>query len=249
MPEPPHLPKIADAPLSVILTVHDSRPRLDELLEKWSKHLEKLDRDYEVLLIDDTGSDQSTTQAETLLHAYPRLRVLRHEGHLGLGVALQTGLASARFPLVCSCSGDPGYQPAEVKGLLELIDTCHLVCGYRLEQGNAQRPIRPSWWRRARYRLIFGVHVRDAECPFRLYRKDIFARIPIQSRGPFALVEVLAKANFLGCVIGEVPVSYRPQQGSEMDATLKETRKDARRVFRSPDFGPAVLPPPAASET
>jgi dolichol-phosphate mannosyltransferase len=241
MPEPPQLPKIADAPMSVILTAHDSRARLNDLLEKWSKHLEKLEREVEILLIDDSGPDLATARADALLRDYPRLRLLRHEGHLGLGAALRTGLAEARFPLLCTCTCDPGYQPADLKGLLEFIDSCHLVCGYRLDQGNPKRQIRPPWWSRTRDRFLFGVHVRDAECSLRLYRRDIFARIPIQSDGPFALVEILAKANFLGCVIGEVPVGYRPQPGAETGARWKETRKDARRVFRNPDFGPAVL--------
>ena len=248
MPEPPQLPKIADAPLSVILTAHDSRPRLDDLLEKWSKHLEKLEREYEILLIDDSDPDPSTAWADSLLGTYPRLRLFRHEGPRGVGASLQTGITQVRFPLVCSCACDPGYQPADVKAFLELIDTCHLVCGYRLEQGNAKKPIRWPWRLRARDRYVFGVHVRDAGCALRLYRRDIFARIPIQSRGTFALVEVLAKANFLGCVIGEVPVSYRPQAGADAGPSWKETRKDIRRVFRSPDFGPAHLSSPSGPD-
>ena len=60
-------------------------------------------------------------------------------------------------------------------------------------------------------RVLFGVRTRDVLCPYRLLRREIFARIPIQSRGPFAHVELLAKANFLGHMMGEeLPIDVVP---------------------------------------
>jgi glycosyltransferase involved in cell wall biosynthesis len=104
----------------------------------------------------------------------------------------------------------------------------------------------PGWlgWRRhlaqLPARLAFGLRHHDIACPFRLCRREIFARIPIQSDGPFAHIEVLAKANFLGHVLGEempidvIPPPYRGDASSIW--------KEARRVFNHPDFGPAVVP-------
>src|SRR5262249_56088364 len=65
----------------------------------------------------------------------------------------------------------------------------------------------PGWlgWREHRYRLLarvlFGLRSQDVNCPFRLYRREVFDRIPVQSDGDFANVEVLAKANFLGSLL------------------------------------------------
>lgn len=110
----------------------------------------------------------------------------------------------------------------------------------------------PGWlgWRRTfgaqLARTFFGVRYHDPTCPFRLLRRDILGRIPLQSDGPFAHVELLAKANFLGCVMGEEqsldvkPPAYRGDAGAIWT--------DARRVFNHPDFGPPALPaetPPA----
>lgn len=242
MPEPPQLPPIREAPLSLLLTVRDAQPVLDDLLEKWSRHLDKLERDYEIVLVDDGSVDQTAARAEAATTQYPRLRVLRHEAALGVGVALKTGLAAVRHPLVCWC--EPGYQPADLKLLLERIDKVHLVTGVRTVQG---KPLRPPRWCRLLLRFVFGVHVTDADCAFKLFRREICARIPIQSKGAFAHAELLAKANFLGCVLDEVPVTYRPGT-----ATAREPiRRDAHRLFSFPDFGPppaveeAVQPPPA----
>ena len=104
----------------------------------------------------------------------------------------------------------------------------------------------PGWlgWRRhlagLAARVFLGIHHVDVTCPARLLRRDILARIPIQSDGPMAHAELLAKANFLGCVLGEeVPLPIEPG-GYNGDA--RAIYREAKRLFDKPDFGPAVLP-------
>ena len=89
---------------------------------------------------------------------------------------------------------------------------------------------------------VADVRLHDVGCVFVLARRSIFARIPIQSRGPFAHTEILAKANFLGCYFGDVAVAYRPGEAAPAGGGWWA---DARRVIAQPDFGPAQLPEPA----
>lgn len=95
-------------------------------------------------------------------------------------------------------------------------------------------------------RLLFGARYHDVGCPFRLFRREIFERIPIQSDGAFVHVEVLAKANFLGHMMGEeVPLREHPPLGAvRPGASYRQWWRDFRRVLAQPDFGPAVLPAP-----
>jgi hypothetical protein len=97
-------------------------------------------------------------------------------------------------------------------------------------------------------RTFFGVPLRDVGCPFRLLRRDILARTPLQSRTDFAHVELLAKANFVGAVLADevplpLPASRPPQPGDRRGRALG----DAYRVFSHPDFGPPFLSAPPAS--
>jgi hypothetical protein len=115
----------------------------------------------------------------------------------------------------------------------------------------------PGWlgWKRhlarALVRVLFGVRYHDVACPFRLHRREIFARIPIQSNGPFVHVEILAKANYLGLVMGEeVPLQsghYPPLAQTLSPEEFRQLLADARQVIRHPDFGPAQVEPPPAS--
>lgn len=116
---------------------------------------------------------------------------------------------------------------------------CWVLLGY------SPQPL-PGWlgWKRMLgswlVRLVFGVQYQDTTCPFRLVRKEILSRIPIQSTSSFAHAELAAKANFLGCLLGEAhPVRVKPEPFRH---GLVTAWRDARELFRNPDFGPIFLP-------
>jgi glycosyltransferase involved in cell wall biosynthesis len=275
MPDLPHLPPVADQPLSALLLARDDAAHVESLVAAWAAALDGLHRDYDLILVDDGSADGTADRADALREKHPRLQVLRHDKPRGVGAALRTGLAAATRPLVFYTLCDPRYRPEDLPRLLKEIDAVHLVPAYR-----AGVPV-PGWlrvvgllnrvlcrvvfsaappplpgllgWRghagQMVCRELFGLRTRDVVCPYRLLRRDILARIPIQSDGPFAHIELLAKANFLGCVMGEEvplgdkdhPVPPAPRDGDPPRGFFA----DGRRVFDRPDFGPVGAAPVA----
>jgi glycosyltransferase involved in cell wall biosynthesis len=211
-------------------------PEAEEVLRGWAEYLAGLGRDHEVLVAN-TGSDGRIAEiAQGLVAKYPTIRPLPNSTAGGIGASLRISLAAANYPLLFYADGSRCYQPADLNLLLEAIDKVDIVSGYRVwHKGSRSQALTSRWLAR----LFFGVRLRDPDCSFKLFRRSIFARIPIQSDGPFVHAEILAKANFLGCLMNEVPVTFREDQKT---AVLPRTRwADARRVFFHPDFGPAVL--------
>jgi glycosyltransferase involved in cell wall biosynthesis len=143
-----------------------------------------------------------------------------------------------------------GYRAGcPVPGVLRILGRCWRLLSLVLFS-YAPRPL-PGWlgWRghlgRLLVRILFGVRYQDVACPFRLIRRDIFARFPIQSRGPFVHVEILAKANFLTLVMGEeLPIDVRPQS-----VDRKAMFREGRQVFAHPDFGPPPVKTTSAAES
>jgi len=83
-------------------------------------------------------------------------------------------------------------------------------------------------------RWMFGLRLGDVNSCFKLFRKSIFDRIPIQSDGDFVHAEILAKANFLGCLMDELPIGMKQNRSTPPAAGR---RREMWRVFFSPDFG------------
>lgn len=275
MPEIPKLDPIAESPLSVVLLARDAPDHaVISSLTAWRTYLDsKRPGAYELILVDDDsdGSAGRVQQSESV----PALRIVTQQPR-GEGAALRAGLAAATKPLVFYTLCDPAYRPEMLDKLLDgavkEIDHVHLLSGYRagvpipaplrvlgwLWRGlwlvlvaNAPQPSPGSLGIRRQFgwllaRVLFGLRYGDVACPFRLMRREILARIPLQSDGPFAHVELLAKANFLGCLMGEeVPLDVRPP---DYRGDAGRYFADGQKVFNKPDFGPAVLPAAAPAE-
>lgn len=215
---------IHDAAISAIVTVPPGASALERVVGPLAQVLDKRDRGFEILVIDETCKPLDVEKLRPIV----RLRVVESEkpGH---GAALRAGLKEAANPLVFTFPATGEYDPADLVKLMENIDKADVICGQRQGLGWAAR------WRAwlVPYGL-FGVNFKDVRCPVRLYRRDIFKRIPIQSASGFAEVEILAKATFLERIFDEVPISWKPT-GVTVDSG---TVGDVWKVFNHPNFGP-----------
>ncbi|OAI38937.1 hypothetical protein AYO40_01490 [Planctomycetaceae bacterium SCGC AG-212-D15] len=224
---------IASAPLSIILTVAGATG-WEDTLGDWVGYLNGLDREYELLLV----SERPDVTVDAAAGRYTRAKAMPAPDHPGFGAALARGIAAAQMPLLFYGRCEPAYKPPEIQKLLKHIDPRDLVVGRRSLPAGVPPP-RGRLTQRLLARLLFGIRLADVGCPFLLARRHIFARIPIQSHGLFAHAEVIAKANFLGCLMMDTPIAYQPASPPPRDPTLKEVWPDLRRVFFHPDFGPA----------
>ncbi len=150
MPELPRLPPIASQPLSVLLLARNQASQLASVLADWVTYLNGLDREYEVIVVDDGSTDGTADLAEKLASASSRVRVVRHAKPRGEGAALRTSLAAARHPLLFYTLCDPHYHPSDLGKLLRKrsdprkpdleLDQVHLLSASR--GGRAPWPLR-----------------------------------------------------------------------------------------------------------
>jgi glycosyltransferase involved in cell wall biosynthesis len=191
VPEYPELPPIATQPLSVVLLVHNAEAHLDPVVAGWLTYLDGLNRDYEVLLIDDGSTDRSVEITSELAGKHSRIKLLRQVTPQGEGAALRAAIAEARQPLLFYTPCDPRYRPADLNRLLvepqprgeelppaPLIDTVHLTTGYHAGQAV------PLLWRGLGllWRLVSWIVLSAAPAPlpgwlgWRLH----LARVPVR---------------------------------------------------------------------
>ena len=268
MPETAPRPKISDAALSLVLVARENAADLADVVTAWRKVLQKRKQLFEITLVESGGSQETAQRLAELPAAVPELKTVRLDSSQGFGAALKSAIPTAQYPLLCYCWADGRYDPADLITMLEAIDTVDLVAGCR-QGAPAPRWLRitglvwrmliraalgiplqprlcwPGWagcWRRAFVRRVFAVAVDDPDCALHLCRREVLAQIPIQSRGSFVHAEIIAKANFRGAYLAQVPVSYRsPRNNKNGPANQPEapTWRDIRRVLTNPDFGPA----------
>jgi hypothetical protein len=217
---------IANSPVSVVLLrLDENDAALRQSLAGLSVEVKKLNQAIETLL---PCTPTQASSLQSLIADYPQVRLVEDESTgQGVGSALKVGIAAAHHPLIFTLA--TGYEANLLSLFLKEIDLVDIVCGVRKDRQKRWR------WRQffsVAYQL-FGLSLQDPECPVRLYRRESFERIPIQSQGAFALIEILAKANFESKLLTEV-VIYGPLT----EPALRSG--DFWKVLNRPDFGPPL---------
>ena len=167
---------------------------------------------FEVVIVDDGSRDGSGEAVERARGGDPRVRLVSHAANRGYGAALRTGLGAARGRLVFFSDADLQFDLAELRELLDHADEFDVVAGYRA-------PRRDPWPRRflafgwgSLVRIVFGLRVRDIDCAFKLFRREVLDGIDLRSVGAFVNTEILLRAQLAGFRIHQVPVSHRPRR-------------------------------------
>ena len=169
---------------------------------------------YEVIVVDDGGRDRTAAIADRLAAENPRVRVVHHPVNRGYGAALRSGLAAAQYPLIVLADGDNQFDLGELSVLLRGLGTFDIVSGYRIARHDpvVRRLYAFMYNRLARF--LFNIPVRDVNCGFKVYRRDLLERLLPQLRSTGALinVEMLARARKLGATVTEVGVHHYPRE-------------------------------------
>jgi glycosyltransferase involved in cell wall biosynthesis len=242
---------IADRGISIVMPAWNEAENLELAVTNASEAMERLGRGHEIIVVDDGSTDATAEVAARVAASNRRFRLVRHDSRRGYGAALRSGFHEAKYPLVMQIDADGQYDASDVTRLLAAIDQVDIVCGVR-ERSLRSLGGRLGYWLYRRFvRAVFGGHVRDVDCGFRLYRRAALRRIPIQSTGRFANAEILAKATFISLLVGEAPVSFRARAagcGVRPRESLGQVLREAGVVFRRPQWHDAAVMPARGCE-
>ncbi len=244
MSDPAVLPAVAGQPVSVVLLVRNGAAHLQSNLDGWCTFLDGRQAAYELILVDVGSTDDTAVLAEKLTAGIAALQLFSLPADTGMGPALRLGLERAQYPLVLYTTADGQYAPADAAELFRWIDHVSLVCGYRARRRLRRQGAFREGLGRLGLRWLFGLRLKDPHCFYVLARRSSLRRAPVQSTGAFAHAEVLAKANFLGCLMTDAPVQWTPRPAQSAPVTWSAWRQsfaDGRRLFGGPHFGPPFL--------
>jgi glycosyltransferase involved in cell wall biosynthesis len=171
--------------------------------------LRELTDDYEIVVGNDGSTDHSAAVLAELQAHYPRLRVIAHEKNRGYGANLRSLFAAATKDLIFYTDGDAQYDPGELAVLYKhLASDVDVVQGWKIARHDPLHRIVVGRLYHNFVRLWFGLHLRDVDCDFRLFRRYVLESFPLESDSGCITVEMMTRIEQGGFRVREVPVHH-----------------------------------------
>ncbi len=219
--------------ISVFAPCYNEEINVKKLLTDILNYLPTIAYDYEIIIVDDGSTDSTADIANKLSDEYPRVKVIRHEQNKGYGAALRTGFENCNKDYIFFTDGDNQFDINEMSRLLPYIKDYDIVTGFRSKRrDNFIRKINEFSFNRL-IRILFGLKVRDLNCAFKIFKRDVIKSLKLQSTLAFINSELLIKAKKKGFTIKEIGVTHYPRQwGDQTGANIKVILGTFRELFK-----------------
>jgi glycosyltransferase involved in cell wall biosynthesis len=195
--------------ISLIIPVFNEEENLRDLYAEITASLAGLEREWEMLLVDDGSTDASLAVIRELAAADPRVRFLSFARNCGQSAAFAAGFRYAAGGVVVTLDADLQNDPADIPAMLRVYDQgVDMVIGWRARRQDIavkRWASRFANWVRNR---ISRETVRDTGCSLKVMRADMVRRIPMFT-GMHRFLPTLMKLE--GAKVEEVRVNHRPR--------------------------------------
>lgn len=194
--------------VSVLIPVYNEEESLRPLAGELSGVLDRLDKPYEVIFVDDGSSDGSFEVLRELALENPRIKVIRLARNFGQTAALRAGLDEARGEVIVTLDADLQNDPADIPSLLEKLDQgFDAVSGWRKNRKDKFLSRRlPSLLANTLISRCVGLPIHDFGCTLKAYGRSFVKAVrPVGEMHRFLIAEV----QMAGARVAEVEVRHR----------------------------------------
>jgi glycosyltransferase involved in cell wall biosynthesis/putative flippase GtrA len=234
--------KAPEEGVAFVLPAFNESHNLKILVPKLVHYFYSLSCPFSVIIVDDGSAEDDTYEiAERMSESYTSyVRVVHHPENMGYGAAIQTGLRSALSTghgLIAFCDADNQFDSESFGTLLAALRYANadVAVGYRIDRADSpKRRVMGSLWHWLSTHMLDLGGVRDVDCGFKVFTRQVLIDVVPRLRGAYATVspEILARSVAAGYNIVEAGVIHRPRiYGRQTGSDLKVVIRSLVRLF------------------
>jgi dolichol-phosphate mannosyltransferase len=204
--------------ISVVIPAWNERENLAILLPSLQRELQQLGLNAEII-ISDGGSIDGSQEFAREAGAQVVSQTER-----GYGGALLAGFAAAHAPYVVTMDADLSHPPVflqdfwQQRGTAEMLIASRYVEGGKADMGPFRRVL--SRILNSTYSRVLDLPLADLSSGYRMYHRDVLAKLELEARDFDVLEEILVRVHLLGGRIKEVPFHYQARNSGKSHAKL-----------------------------
>jgi glycosyltransferase involved in cell wall biosynthesis len=223
--------------LTFFFPAYNEEENVERTVELALEQIGPMVNSLEVLIVDDGSSDRTPELADRLAAADSRVRV-HHQLNRGYGGALKAGFANASGSLIAFSDGDLQFDLKELRLLLDRLDDAQrkpvdAVIGWRIKRRDPLHRLFIAKTYNAIVSVAFGLRVRDIDCAMKVFRREVFDGLRLDSDGPFLSAELLIKLRARKVPMAQMGVHHFPRAaGTNTGASFVKILRTFRDLGR-----------------
>ncbi len=192
--------------ISVVLPAFNEEDNIITTIELFVSELDN--HNYEIIVVDDGSIDKTQEIVVELQNFIPNLVYVKHISNKGYGAALRTGFEQAKGTWCFFTDSDLQFNPNDFHKLWNLSSKYDVILGYRSPRKDPfVRKLNAMMWG-VYVKHLFGIKVKDLNCAFKLFKKELLNSVELNSAGAFINAELLTQFNRKSVPFYEVPVRH-----------------------------------------
>lgn len=209
--------------VSVIIPLYNEEENIPILYRRLKDVLERMDRPYEIIFVDDGSEDRTPEILEEIHRGDERVVVLSFRRNFGQTAALVAGFDHARGDIIVTMDGDLQNDPEDIPKLLEMMEDYDVVSGWRIRRKDPFLTRRlPSMVANWIISKVTGLRLHDYGCTLKAYRREIIENIRLYGEMHRYIPAV---AKWAGAKVGEVETIHHPRRFGRSKYGLSRTIK------------------------
>ena len=214
---PPSKPRLITTPrsLSVILPAYNEEALIADTISQVMSTLSSWMQNFEVIVVNDGSKDRTGEIVADLATYDRRIRLFSHPVNKGYGAALVTGFESVTKELAFFMDSDGQFDIRDLARFFPFIEEYGAVLGYRIHRQDTWMRKLNAWGWKKLVGFVFGVHVRDIDCAFKLFRVEFFRTHRLETRGAMINAEIVYKLARAGYTYTELGVGHLPRRAGK----------------------------------
>ena len=202
-----------DLEISIVVPVLNERESLPHLHKELTDTLRAVGKSYEIIFVDDGSSDGSVEVVRDIAANDDAVVLVELRRRFGKSTGLQAGFRVSRGEIVITLDADLQDDPKEIPRFLEALENDYdLVSGWKEDRKDPLMKTIPSKFFNFVTSKMSGLKLRDFNCGFKAYRKEVIDDLNIYGE-LYRYIPVVVHAK--GFRVGEIAVSHRARQFGE----------------------------------
>ena len=219
--------------ISMVLPAFNEEGNIEEAVTKSRQTLHEYFQKVEIIVVDDGSLDRTAELIDQMANGSNEVVAIHHPKNKGYGATLRSGFDKAQNELIFFSDADLQFDIAEIKNFLKWIDQYEIITGYRIKRAdNFMRKLNAWGWNNL-VRVVLGVKIRDIDCAFKIFHREVFDIIKLNSVGAMINTEIFYLAKQHHMRVYEMPVNHYPRlNGEQSGANLKVIIKAFKELIR-----------------